>query len=163
MAFLQNFVSQQLLFLFSKHLDTMSIRQIVSPVKQIFALVYFFFTRKWTSFSNHFVEVAWKHFIKATCIFFIICANIPWWYWKKFEESFVIILWNTFASLFSWSETFNLILQHAFHEWLVFGVMFAIPSWFQFVPKKFFQIGSNGNTSIRRNFKWYHSSQVIRK
>ena len=34
---LQTFVSQQLLFfLFSKHLDTMSIRQIVSPVKQIF-------------------------------------------------------------------------------------------------------------------------------
>ena len=36
MAFLQSFVSQQLLFLFSKHLDTMSIRRIVSPVKQIF-------------------------------------------------------------------------------------------------------------------------------
>ena len=37
MAFLQNFVSQQLEFLFSKHLDTMLIRRIVSPVKQIFA------------------------------------------------------------------------------------------------------------------------------
>ena len=36
MAFLQSFVSQQLLFLFSKHLDTMSIRRIVFPVKQIF-------------------------------------------------------------------------------------------------------------------------------
>ena len=34
--FLQSFVSQQLLFFFSKHLDTMSIRRIVSPVKQIF-------------------------------------------------------------------------------------------------------------------------------
>ena len=32
MAFLQSFVSQQLLFLFSKHLDTMSIWRIVSPV-----------------------------------------------------------------------------------------------------------------------------------
>ena len=36
MAFLHSFVSQQLLFLFSKHLDTKSIRQIVSSVKQIF-------------------------------------------------------------------------------------------------------------------------------
>ena len=40
MAFLQSFVlhSQQLLFLFSKHMDTMLIRRIVSPVKQIFVL-----------------------------------------------------------------------------------------------------------------------------
>ena len=37
MPFLQSFVSHQLLFIFSKHLDTMSIRQIVSLVKQIFA------------------------------------------------------------------------------------------------------------------------------
>ena len=36
MPFLQSFASQQLLILFSKNLDTMSIRQIVSPVKQIF-------------------------------------------------------------------------------------------------------------------------------
>ena len=36
MAFFQSFASQQLLFLFTKHLDTMSIRWIVSPVKQIF-------------------------------------------------------------------------------------------------------------------------------
>ena len=35
-AFLNFFVSQQLLFLFSKYLDTMSIRRIVSSVKQIF-------------------------------------------------------------------------------------------------------------------------------
>ena len=39
MAFLQNFVSQQLLFLFSKHLDTMSIQRIVSPVKQILVMI----------------------------------------------------------------------------------------------------------------------------
>ena len=37
MAFFQIFVSQQLLFLFSKHLDTMSKCRIVIPVKQIFA------------------------------------------------------------------------------------------------------------------------------
>ena len=39
MAFLQNLISQQLLFLFSKHLDTMSIRRIVYPAKQIFACI----------------------------------------------------------------------------------------------------------------------------
>ena len=38
MAFLLSFISQQLLFLFSKHLDTMSIQRIVSPVKQIFGI-----------------------------------------------------------------------------------------------------------------------------
>ena len=38
MAFLQIFVLQQLLFLFSKHLDTIWMWRIVGPVKQIFVL-----------------------------------------------------------------------------------------------------------------------------
>ena len=48
MAFLQTFASQQLLFLFSKHLDTMTIRRIVSPVKQIFAFLHSDIWRFWS-------------------------------------------------------------------------------------------------------------------
>ena len=57
MTLLQNFVSQQLLFLFSKHLDTMSNRLIVSPVKQIVdlrRLMYLLVVKSffWTGFRS---------------------------------------------------------------------------------------------------------------
>ena len=60
MAFLQSFVSQQLLLLFSKHLDTMSIRRIVSLVKQIFGL-----------------RLYWKILIKTVTIFAL--SSFLWW------------------------------------------------------------------------------------